>query len=48
MLLEISERRRRQRAEDSINRRREFQERFPGAGNTSRFRTSRQSTDTGV
>ena len=44
----ISERRKRQRMEDAISRRREFQERFP-SGNTSRYRSSaRQSIDAGV
>ncbi|KAK7868492.1 hypothetical protein R5R35_001901 [Gryllus longicercus] len=36
------EKRRRQRAEDSLNRRREFQERF---GGTSRYRTARQKPE---
>ncbi|KAG7212051.1 hypothetical protein KM043_012407 [Ampulex compressa] len=40
------ERRKRQRAEDSMCRRREIQERFSTTGATSRYRTSRQSTDT--
>ena len=40
------ERRKRQRAEDSMCRRREFQERFSSSTNSSRYRTSRQSTDT--
>ncbi|XP_072757646.1 LMBR1 domain-containing protein 2 homolog [Anoplolepis gracilipes] len=41
------ERRKRQRAEDSIYRRRELQERFNiSVGSGSRYRTSRQSTDT--
>ncbi|CAD1469052.1 unnamed protein product [Heterotrigona itama] len=40
------ERRKRQRAEDLMYRRREFQERFSGAASSSRYRTSRQSTDT--
>lgn len=42
------ERRKRQRAEDLMYRRREFQERFSGATSSSRYRTSRQSTDTGI
>lgn len=29
-------------------RRRELQERFSGAANSSRYRSSRQSTDTGI
>lgn len=37
------EKRRRQRAEDSVNRRREFQERFGGA--PSRYRTARQKPE---
>ncbi|XP_014603740.1 PREDICTED: LMBR1 domain-containing protein 2 homolog [Polistes canadensis] len=41
----IRERRKRQRAEDSMYRRREFQERFSNTGN-SRYRTSRQNMDT--
>jgi len=41
------ERRKRQRAEDSMYRRREIQERFNiSAGSGSRYRASRQSTDT--
>ncbi|XP_031825371.1 LMBR1 domain-containing protein 2 homolog [Nomia melanderi] len=40
------ERRKRQRAEDSMCRRREFQERFSSSATSSRYRTSRQSTDT--
>ncbi|XP_020285107.1 LMBR1 domain-containing protein 2 homolog [Pseudomyrmex gracilis] len=41
------ERRKRQRAEDSMYRRRELQERFNiSVGTGSRYRTSRQSTDT--
>ncbi|XP_058791074.1 LMBR1 domain-containing protein 2 homolog [Phymastichus coffea] len=40
------ERRKRQRLEDSISRRREFQERFPGMENASGFRSTRQSADT--
>ncbi|XP_011643230.1 LMBR1 domain-containing protein 2 homolog isoform X2 [Pogonomyrmex barbatus] len=41
------ERRKRQRAEDSMYRRRELQERFNiSVGSGSRYRTSRQSTDT--
>ncbi|EFN82289.1 LMBR1 domain-containing protein 2 homolog [Harpegnathos saltator] len=40
------ERRKRQRAEDSMYRRREMQERFNISVGTSRYRTSRQSTDT--
>ncbi|KOX74486.1 LMBR1 domain-containing protein 2 [Melipona quadrifasciata] len=40
------ERRKLQRAEDLMYRRREFQERFSGAASSSRYRTSRQSTDT--
>nr|XP_034187160.1 LMBR1 domain-containing protein 2 homolog [Osmia lignaria] len=40
------ERRKRQRAEDSMCRRRELQERFSSSTNSSRYRTSRQSTDT--
>ncbi|XP_012280905.1 LMBR1 domain-containing protein 2 homolog [Orussus abietinus] len=41
------ERRKRQRAEDSMSRRREFQERFTNnTGTASRYRTTRQSTDT--
>lgn len=41
------ERRKRQRAEDSMYRRREMQERFNISVGT-RYRTSRQSTDTGM
>lgn len=37
-----TEKRKRQRAEDSVNRRKEFQERF---GTTSRYRTSRQKAE---
>lgn len=44
----VTERRKRQRAEDSMYRRRELQERFSASGGTSRYRTSRQSTDTGM
>lgn len=45
----ILERRKRQRTEDSIYRRRELQERFNiSVGSGSRYRTSRQSTDTGM
>ncbi|CAB0039639.1 unnamed protein product [Trichogramma brassicae] len=40
------ERRKRQRQEDAISRRREFQERLPSSGNASRYRSSRQSNDT--
>ncbi|XP_050588489.1 LMBR1 domain-containing protein 2 homolog [Bombus affinis] len=40
------ERRKRQRTEDLMYRRREFQERFSSATSSSRYRTSRQSTDT--
>ncbi|XP_015512187.2 LMBR1 domain-containing protein 2 homolog isoform X1 [Neodiprion lecontei] len=40
------ERRKRQRTEDSMSRRREFQERFNNLGTASRYRTARQSTDT--
>lgn len=40
------ERRKRQRVEDSMSRRREFQERIVGSSVASRYRTSRQSTDT--
>lgn len=40
------ERRKRQRAEDSMCRRRELQERFNSSISSSRYRTSRQSTDT--
>ncbi|XP_011494522.1 PREDICTED: LMBR1 domain-containing protein 2 homolog isoform X1 [Ceratosolen solmsi marchali] len=40
------EKRKRQRVEDAISRRREFQERLTNTGNLSRYRTSRQSTDT--
>ncbi|XP_014215118.1 LMBR1 domain-containing protein 2 homolog isoform X2 [Copidosoma floridanum] len=40
------ERRKRQRQEESMNRRREFQERFPSTGSNSRYRQSRQNTDT--
>jgi hypothetical protein len=43
----ILEKRKRQRLEDTISRRREFQERLT-TGNVSRYRASRQSTDTGV
>lgn len=42
------ERRKRQRTEDLMYRRREFQERFSSATSSSRYRTSRQSTDTGI
>ncbi|XP_046818597.1 LMBR1 domain-containing protein 2 homolog [Vespa crabro] len=42
----IRERRKRQRAEDSMYRRREFQERFSITGNSSRYRSSRQNMDT--
>lgn len=42
-ILLFSERRKRQRAEDSLNRRREFQERFNTSGMSRR---KRQSTDT--
>lgn len=45
----IIERRKRQRTEDSMYRRREIQERFNiSVGTGSRYRTSRQSTDTGM
>ncbi|KAJ8667074.1 hypothetical protein QAD02_008736 [Eretmocerus hayati] len=40
------EKRKRQRMEDSQNRRREFQERFPSSANPPRSRASRPSTDT--
>lgn len=42
------ERRKRQRVENAINRRREFQERFPNIEPSARSRVSRQSPDTGV
>lgn len=42
----IRERHKRQRAEDSMYRRREYQERFGNTGISSRYRPSRQSTDT--
>lgn len=48
ILTAFSERRKRQRVEDSMSRRREFQERIVGSSVASRYRTSRQSTDTGV
>lgn len=48
-LILVTERRKRQRTEDSMYRRREMQERFNiSVGTGSRYRTSRQSTDTGI
>ncbi|XP_066584136.1 LMBR1 domain-containing protein 2 homolog [Prorops nasuta] len=40
------ERRKRQRTEDSMSRRREYQERFNNSGASSRYRSTRQSSDT--